>query len=898
MSNHRLGFLCRSVVLLTAFVLPFSSFSTDKSQLLDWTELPAIPDPHGFNGVFTGVSADVLIVAGGANFPGDPVWEGGDKQWYDNIFVLEKGSDSWISNETNKLPQPIGYGVSIQTDEGIICIGGNNAQGVSQDVFLMRWNAEGRKVEFEQLPSLPVPLYAMSGDVVDDVIYLVGGHERNGGPATRNFLALDLANRGEGWAWEKKEDFPGEPRIMPVVVGQNDGKVNRLFVFSGRDYDPGKKRPHKLHSDGYSFNPHNGTWNKLTDVPANGTPGIEGGFVGAAPAIQYGGSHILIFGGAGGANQPLYERMDVNDEIKRLEGKLQNPVNSETDSGIDARLDSLYTRQKTLVQKTSFSTKILSYHTITDTWVDMGSYTDKAQVVTKAVTWNDEVVIPMGEIAPGVRTTRVLKGTFRPFDNNFGWLNYTTLACYLALIVGIGLYYSRKNNSTNDFFLGGNRIPWWAAGMSIYATMLSAITYLSQPALAFAFDWQVYLGYFTILAIAPFVVMFYIPYFRKLNITTAYEYLEARFDLTLRMFGSLSFVLFQLARMGIVVYLPALALSTVMGMDIFLAIIIMGILSIVYTVMGGIEAVIWTDVLQVVVLILGLVIGLVYITFELGGDLSHIYEVAMANNKLALVDLRFSWTEVVTWSLLLGSFALNIAPYTTDQTIVQRYMTTKSEKESAKSMWISAWMAIPAGVLIFSMGTFLFVYFKENPELLVVGMETDRIFPLFIANQLPAGIAGLVIAGIFSASMSSLDSSMHSVSTVVTVDFYKRFNEGYTEQGAFAIAKRTTVIIGVLGTLVACLMALYPVQSLFFLFQEILGLAGSSLAGVFILGVFVKRANAIGALVGAVSCIVILAYFKYNTNINFYIYPLIGIPSCVLIGYLTSIFSNQKPKEI
>ena len=359
---------------------------------------------------------------------------------------------------------------------------------------------------------------------------------------------------------------------------------------------------------------------------------------------------------------------------------------------------------------------------------------------------------------------------------NFGIVNYLTLAAYLSLIIWMGWYFSKRNTSSDDYFLGGKRVPWWAAGLSIYATMLSAITYLSQPALAFSFDWQAYLGYFGILIMAPVVIAFYLPFYRKLNITTAYEYLEKRFDLATRMFGSISFVLFQLARMGIVVYLPALALSTVIGMDIYVAIVLMGILAIIYTVLGGIEAVIWTDVLQVAVLILGLIAGMTFVIIEMN-DFSGIISTAVHDDKLRMFDWRFSTTEIVTWSMFIGSIALNIAPYTTDQAVVQRYLTTPSEQEAKKSIWLSGLLAVPAGLLIFGMGTFLYVYFKGHPELINIGMENDRIFPLFIANQLPAGVAGLVIAGIFSASMSSLDSSMHSVSTVVTVDFYKRFRK-------------------------------------------------------------------------------------------------------------------------
>jgi len=870
-------------ILLISF-LPI--YGQTNQEIIQWGELPPIPDDKGFNGSFIGVHNNALIVAGGANFPDKPVWEGGAKQWYDNIYVLESTNSEdhqWYTDENLKLPQPLAYGVSINTDNGILCIGGNNSKGTYKDVFLLIWDPDKKELSFDKFPPLPVPLAAMSGDKIGNSVYVAGGQENLAGPATRHFFTLDLSQRNTAdFRWEILEPWPGPARINPVVVAQNSGQVDALYLFSGRDFQPDDKLPHQLHSDVYMYNPKSRGWTQKSDIPSNQTPGIEGGFIGAAPVIKHGGSHVLIFGGAGGVNQQLIKRMELQLEIDNLQN-----YNSNDSIQTAATIKILEDQITELVRNTSFSTTIWAYHTITDTWVNTGSLSEPSQAVTTAVLFHNEIVIPGGEVGPGVRTTKVTKGKFIPYTADFGLINYLTLAAYLGLIVWMGWYFSKRNTSADDYFLGGKRVPWWAAGLSIYATMLSAITYLSQPALAFSFDWQAYLGYFTILIMAPVVVAFYLPFYRRLNITTAYEYLEKRFNLATRMFGSVSFVLFQLARMGIVVYLPALALSTVIGMDIYVAIILMGILAIIYTVLGGIEAVIWTDVLQVAVLILGLLAGLSFVLIEMD-DFSGIIETAFQDDKLRMFDWRLSTTEIVTWSLFLGSVALNIAPYTADQAVVQRYLTTPSEQDAKKSIWLSGLLAVPAGLLIFGMGTFLYVYFKGHPELMNIGMENDRIFPLFIANQLPAGVAGLVIAGIFSASMSSLDSSMHSVSTVVTVDFYKRFSLKFTDKSSLSVARWVTVIVGILGTMVACVMVLYPVSSLFFLFQEIVGLFGSALAGVFILGIFTTRAHGNGALAGAFLSVLVLAYLKYMTQLNFYIYPIIGIPVCVIGGYLIS----------
>lgn len=865
------------LVFLLLFLCGQLSAQIGKKLDFNWDTIAQLNDSLGVNGAFTGVHNNALIVAGGANFPETAVWEGGEKVWYDNIEVLQKSGKeyNWLTIDA-KLPRELAYGASVSTSKGLLFIGGNNAMGTFSEVFLVKWDPKEEKIEIEDQPPLPIPLANMQATVIGDEVFVVGGQEENGSEAGSYFFSY---KDGE---WNRLEDVPGPGRIQPVVVSQNNGKANCVYVFSGTHYNPEAKDPNQFLDDVYEYNPLQKKWRQKADVPYNKTPGISGGYIGAAPAVKLGDAHIIIFGGAGGKNQLWKDRLELQNELTALENA------GLPGQEFEFKSDSINKLIAQNFQNTSFAKTIWVYHAITDTWSKRGEIPGPGPVVTDAEFWDNEIIIAGGEISPGVRTPAVHKITIEPHRADFGIINYITLFVYLGLIVGLGWYFSRRNKSTDDYFLAGGRIPWWAAGLSIYATMLSAITYLSQPALAYSYDWQAYLGYFTILLTVPIVITFYLPFFRNLNITTAYEYLEKRFNIFVRMFGSASFILFQVARMGIVVYLPALALSTVVGLDIYTAIVIMGVLAILYTVLGGIEAVIWTDVIQVIVLIGGLILSLIYIAIDIG-DVGYIFETAFADNKMKLFDFRFSWTEVVTWSLFLGSFALNFAPYTTDQAVVQRYLTTRKEKEARKSIWLNGIISIPAGLLIFLMGTFLYVFFKDNPDFIVVGMQNDGIFPLFIANHLPPGVAGLVIAGIYSASMSSLDSSMHSVSTVVTVDFYKRFSKNYSEKIAMKVAKWVTVIVGLIGTAVACLMAAFPIASLFFFFQEVVGLFGSALTGIFVLGIFFKRANWAGTLIGAFLSVMVVVYLKYQTPINFYIYPLIAIPVCVIGGYLFSL---------
>src|SRR5699024_354691 len=229
-----------------------------------------------------------------------------------------------------------------------------------------------------------------------------------------------------------------------------------------------------------------------------------------------------------------------------------------------------------------------------------------------------------------------------------------------------------------------------------------------------------------------------------------------------------------------------------------------------YTTMGGIEAVIWTDVIQVLILVAGMLYSIYFIITYVGG-LDVVYTTALEYDKLRFLNFDFSFTSLATWSIFFGSFALQFGPYTSDQAVVQRYLTTKDEKEARKSLWTNGIISIPTGILFFALGTCLYVFYKLNPSLLSLGMQIDQIYPLFIGQQLPVGFAGLVISGIFSASMSSLDSSMHSVSTAWCIDFHDRFRPGASEEKRLAQARNVVILVGLFGTGMSCLLASLPV---------------------------------------------------------------------------------------
>jgi len=470
---------------------------------------------------------------------------------------------------------------------------------------------------------------------------------------------------------------------------------------------------------------------------------------------------------------------------------------------------------------------------------------------------------------------------------SFGAVNYVVLAGYLLALVAVGVYFSRREKSTDDYFLAGRRIPWWAAGLSIFGGGLSAMTYMAVPGKAFKTDWVMILTYIVPVAFIPIVTAYYIPFYRRLRVRTAYQYLERRFSLAVRWLASAYYIIFQFGRMTLLLYLPAIALATVTGLNLYACILVMGVLATVYTFLGGIEAVIWTDVLQVVVLAGGAIVTLCIIAGRVDGGIGGIIAAGRAHGKFHTFTWTWDYTVGAVWAMILGSLCAAVMPNTADQAVVQRYLVTPDERSAKRAAWTSALLGIPTGSLFFFLGTALFVFYQAQPGQLPAGLKKDTILPWFIMQQMPPGLSGLVVAGIFAAAMSSLDNGMNAVAATVTTDFYRRLRPGADERHHLRIAKGVTLVAGVVATALACVLAEQQFDALDAFFT-ILGFFGGGLAGMFILGIFTRRATGTGALVGAVvSAGVVCATWRY-TDTYFIHYAGIGLAVCVGVGYLFS----------
>jgi SSS family transporter len=752
----------------------------------------------------------------------------------------------------------IAHGQAVSASNGVWCFGGTRGTVPNDTVYRISFTSG--EIGVEPVSSLPSGFVPAAAAVSGSVVYLHG--VRDGSNVLYSFSI------GSG-KWKELSGCPEGVRSECVsFVRQHNGHQEAFYLIGGRSVEVG--RP-VIYKDVWQYTPLDDGWEYKGPILPEGYD--EPVSVMAAAALPYGSGHIVVSGGDDGVE--FEERFALEESIR-----------AEVDPLAKERLQSQLTRLFT--SHASFTNDILAYHAITNTWIRIGTSELPLPVATTAVLDNGVIVLPGGELHPGVRSDGILSIRIRE-KATFGWVNYTVVAVYLLVMLALGFYFMRKENSTDQFFKGGGKIPWWAAGISIFATALSAITFLSIPAKAYGADWMMIMFNAGILLIVPVVIWFYLPYFRKLNVASAYEYLERRFSRGIRFLAAAFFCIFMFARVAIVLFLPSLAMNAVTGIDIYACIVMMGVVTIIYCTMGGIEAVVWGDVIQGIILVGGALISLVFMISGTGDGLSGFMRIAIEDDKFRTFDFSFDWARPVFWVTLIGGIANQLLTYTSDQSVVQRYMTTRDIAGAKKSIWLNGVLSIPVALIFFMIGTGLYVYFKSNPETLNLGMQnTDSIFPHFMMVRLPNGLAGLLISAVFAAAMSTLSANINSVSTVMTEDFLARIRPDIDERAKMKFARWTGIGIGGFGVAMAIVLATYDIASLWDQFNFFLGLLTSGLGGLFMMGIFFKRIDWRGALTGFCGSIVTLLLLNSWSSVSFLLYGLIGLVSCVAVGYVSS----------
>lgn len=508
------------------------------------------------------------------------------------------------------------------------------------------------------------------------------------------------------------------------------------------------------------------------------------------------------------------------------------------------------------------------------------------------------------------------------------------IVIYLIGMILVGIYFSRNNKNSEQFTKASGLIPGWAIGLSIYATFLSSNTFLGVPGKAFGGNWNAFVFSLSMPLAAWVASKYFVPFYRGTGEISAYTHLEHRFGAWARTYAVVCFLLTQLARMGSIFFGIALSLQALTGYSMQMIMLVMGICIIIYTVLGGIEAVIWTEVVQAVVKTFGALLILYLIITNMPGGVSKVIEIGKADDKFSLGSFSPDFISSSFWVVLLYGFFINLNNFGMDQNYVQRYHTASSSKAASKSIWLCVWLYVPASLMFFIIGSALYAYYEVNPDLIetikhqvaverlplnasaaeIATLEKslqpadygDKIMPHFMVTKIPAGLVGLIVSAILSAAMSTISSGMNSSATVFTVDIYKRyFKPGITEKQNLSLLHISTVVFGLLG--MGAGIAMIGVKSILDVWWELSGIFAAGMLGLFLLGIASRQTKNHEALIATMIGIVVIIWMTFSSHLpeqyEFLRNPLnknmiivIGTLSIFLVGVFLTKLKNKNLK--
>ena len=474
----------------------------------------------------------------------------------------------------------------------------------------------------------------------------------------------------------------------------------------------------------------------------------------------------------------------------------------------------------------------------------------------------------------------------------FTWIDTAVLVIYLVGVLLAGLYYSKKEMQGKEFFKGDGTIPWYVTCVSIFATLLSPISFLAIPGNSYHGSWIFWWAQLGMLFAIPLTIRYFLPIYSKLEIDTAYHYLQKRFQSgNLRILGALMFIIYQLGRMSIIMYLPSMALAEVTGLDVNMLIIVMGVIAIIYSYSGGLKAVLYTDFIQGTILIVGIALSLVAMIGSIHGGWGTVWDTLTTGHKFMLENEVWFSPDIISSSvfiIFIGGGLGTFASYISSQDIVQRFTTTTDMKQLNKMTLGNGVVSIFAATVFFLVGTALFVFYQQNPDLLTTDRR-DLVLAAYITYELPEGLTGILLAALFAAAQSTLSTGINSVATSWVLDIQSVLNPAMEMKKQTRIAQFISLGIGILSIVVAIVMAGSDIRSAYQWFNSFIGLALGALAGMFVLGAFCPKANAKGALMGFIVATAVVLYLKYFVpSVSFWSYTLITIVISLIVGNVVS----------
>lgn len=492
-------------------------------------------------------------------------------------------------------------------------------------------------------------------------------------------------------------------------------------------------------------------------------------------------------------------------------------------------------------------------------------------------------------------------------------MNTIDIVVFFVYIGGIALFggsFFKKNRTSSSYTVGNKDIPSWVVTMSIFATFVSSISYLALPGNAFQSNWSALVFSLSLPIATLIAVKYFVPLYRKINSPSAYTFMEQRFGPWARIYVSICYLLTQLMRIGTILYLLALTLNAIAGWDIATIIVFTGLIVAVYSMLGGITAVLWTDAIQGIILIVGAIVCIGYMLFSMPEGPSQIFTIAAEHDKFSLGSFNLDLSKPTFWVVLVYGVFINLQNFGIDQNYVQRYMVLKSDKEAQKSALIGGLIYLPISALFLFIGTALYGYYN-SAETLPLALQDiskgDRVFPYFIVNALPSGVTGLMIASIFAAGMSTISTSFNSSATVFLTDYYnKYFTKDASDKKRMQVLYISSIIISILGIGIA--IAMINVKSALDAWWKLSSIFSGGMLGLFLLGIFSKTKNTKGAIIGMIAGILVILWLTFSETIfgkdsvgaSFHTYLTIvfGTIAIFLVGFLVSIIMKPKNQSV
>ncbi len=491
--------------------------------------------------------------------------------------------------------------------------------------------------------------------------------------------------------------------------------------------------------------------------------------------------------------------------------------------------------------------------------------------------------------------------------NHLHFIDYAIILIVLGITLWLGFRFANRQKTTENYFLSKGNFPAWALGLSLLSTLISSVTFLGYPSQGYASNWILLVQGLMVPVVLLGTIWFIVPLFRKVIGLSTYEYFEKRFGGFARYYSSSSFIIRQFAGMGTVLFLIAVAISEMTTIDPFIILAVVGIVLVIVNLKGGMQAVIWLDVFQGFMLFASGLICLGVLLFSIKGGVPEAIKVATENNRAGFGPYDIKFTQLTLIVMIINGAFYAIQKYGTDQTVVQRYLTAKTDKAAIKASFLGISLTVPIWTIFMFIGTALFVFYKQNP--LPEGTNASAVFPHFIMTQLPTGVIGFIVAALISAAICSLSADLNSLAAVGIQDYYKKLRPNKTDGQYLKTSKLFVVLSGLISIAIGALYLVTGNEGVLGIIFTIYAIFSGGIVGIFLLGLFSARANRQGVNIGIITCILFTAWaFLTSTpvglknprllldlgNFNFTHHKLmLGVYShiiVIVVGYVASLF--------